>query len=50
MHGESRTAFRKALSRLDKKSLGLVVKRSWDEGAVILKYSDDDKGANGNPL
>lgn len=44
------SAFRKALSRLDKKSLGLVVKRSWDEGAVILKYNDDDKDANGNPF
>lgn len=42
------SAFRKALNRLDKKALGLVVKRSWNEENVILKYNnDDDKDANG---
>ncbi|ELB7608517.1 TPA: hypothetical protein RQJ48_003624 [Vibrio vulnificus] len=34
-------AFRKALDSLDKKALGIVVKRKWDEEQVILKYSED---------
>lgn len=33
-------AFRKALNTLDKRALGIVVKRSWDENEVILKYGD----------
>ncbi|EIC9815054.1 hypothetical protein LA020_002745 [Vibrio alginolyticus] len=35
-------AFRKALNTLDKRALGIVVKRSWDENEVILKYGDGD--------
>ncbi|WP_254771605.1 hypothetical protein [Vibrio cholerae] len=35
-------AFRKALDSLDKKSLGIVVKRKWDEDKVVLKYCEDD--------
>ncbi|MGU3814820.1 hypothetical protein [Vibrio diabolicus] len=35
-------AFRKALDNLDKKSLGIVVKRKWDEDKVVLKYCDDN--------
>ncbi|WP_446639874.1 hypothetical protein [Vibrio sp. PNB22_2_2] len=34
--------FRKALDGLDKKSLGIVVKRKWDEDKVVLKYCGDD--------
>lgn len=42
------TAFRKALNRLDKKALGIVVKREWDEGAIVLKYNDSEgKDVNG---
>lgn len=33
-------AFRKALNTLDKRALGIVVKRSWDENEVILKYGE----------
>ncbi|KOY31446.1 hypothetical protein [Vibrio parahaemolyticus] len=35
-------AFRKALNTLDKRALGIVVKRSWDENEVILKYGESD--------
>lgn len=35
-------AFRKALNTLDKRALGIVVKRSWDENEVILKYGEGD--------
>ncbi|HHF2858942.1 hypothetical protein [Vibrio alginolyticus] len=35
-------AFRKALDNLDKKSLGIVVKRKWDEDKVVLKYCEDN--------
>ncbi|TOL90631.1 hypothetical protein CGH87_23545, partial [Vibrio parahaemolyticus] len=35
-------AFRKALNSLDKKSLGIVVKRKWDEDKVVLKYCEDN--------
>ena len=33
-------AFRKALSTLDKKALGIAVKRKWDEDKVVLKYCE----------
>ncbi|EHK0031557.1 hypothetical protein KB973_000474 [Vibrio parahaemolyticus] len=33
-------AFRKALNTLDKRALGIVVKRSWDANEVILKYGE----------
>ncbi|EKB7281573.1 hypothetical protein OOY67_004116 [Vibrio parahaemolyticus] len=38
--------FRKALDMLDKKALGLVVKRQWDENSVILKYCEDSSNPN----